>query len=230
MVRLTQLTEEEEKYYCSLIAETDMNRQRNILRDKIESIKKKLDQTDKLCDIVLKKIQEEDLSSISSDIKSITSNLELSALNAIALPICLGNRREERDIMGEKPDEQLVTLHIDNDVLYISILSLLPHVRATSKNLFREMCGEAFRNFFQNGKYKVYEEKVVIVITQCYENECFERDHDNSDYSTIINLINMYTLHDDNPTWCDLYISSKIGECNRTDIQVVPISRFMSRK
>ena len=144
------------------------------------------------------------------------------------LPIEFGCKYE-REEYSKNVAPADISIRLDNDILKITMPSLLPKrsIGSTDLKALRHSYYNAFYEFFKNGKYKVYEDKVVIVFTHHYDKDTPMRDNDNTETKVIIDLISTFTLIDDNPNWCDIYIKSVNDERTFSEVEVIPKSKYI---
>lgn len=120
------------------------------------------------------------------------------------------------------------------DVIYIKFPSLLPCKNEvdvkkfhTQYNLIHSLYEEPFKKFFFNIKNRIYDDKVVICFIHFYKNEDRLVDLDNMETKPIIDLITAYTLLDDSPKYCSLYMDYKISDNEHTEVVVMPKNKFV---
>lgn len=225
-MELTPLTEQELNYYVSLAPEDENKKRINLLDDKFKEIDDKLKTIHELKEKIKENLKEEEYKKAEEDVKRLVKLTETVACKARDIPFYVGINIKDKSILSTS--SELVKLSINDDILKIELDTLLPSVDSKSKNFIRDLCSGSFQEFFKNGKFKVYDEKVIICFFNYYDNQTNFRDNDNIDVSTLINLLNIYVLHDDNPFWCDMYVKSLSGDYNHTEVYVVPESKFIN--
>lgn len=89
----------------------------------------------------------------------------------------------------------------------------------------------ALQDFFRNNNYEKINEKCIIVFKHNYSNKRKYRemrDHDNIELNSVVDLITMYMLKDDNPLCLDhYYFSTNNLDEDSTEIYLIPKKDFV---
>lgn len=119
------------------------------------------------------------------------------------------------------------------DILHIILPELLPDkVQQGEQSRYEEINHTfipAFKRFFAEGRFPVYEKKAVLCFINIYESERQLKDHDNFEIKQVIDILSAFILTDDNPKWCSHYMDYKMGKAGEkchTEIYIVPQSQF----
>lgn len=151
--------------------------------------------------------------------------------HAYALRKLLSELGYEEDLSSAVHSDIHLEGGIEEDILHIILPDLLPDkVKQGESRRYAEithMYMVAFKEFFDKGRFPIYEQKAVLVFLNYYESEQSLKDHDNFETKQIIDILSAFLLPDDNPKWCANYMDYKMGEHNHTEIYVVPYSKFM---
>lgn len=226
-----KITDEELNYYSEL-AKKDKNtfpRKQDCLC-LLDDMKQKTELLVSLIEAIKHDISIKNYEDAQNEIYKIIRMFEKLTNKARILPLELGCLNHDKIKYDESVKSADIKFRDNNGILSIEMPNLLPRRTISSNDLsyIRQSCYNAFYEHFNCGKYKVYESKVVIVFTHYYEKHEEMRDNDNTETKVIIDLISMFTLIDDSPTWCDIYERSEMGDSSRTIIDVVPISLFIN--
>lgn len=127
--------------------------------------------------------------------------------------------------------------HPDNDVLWIILDELLPHRiykdGSTGKTQYyydisawKRDHQAAFAKEFQNGKFRILNEKAVIIFKFHNNGGGIKTiDADNIDLKPTIDLITLYTLRDDSYEYMSYYVDVVEDERDFTEVIVCPKSK-----
>ncbi|MBR2401492.1 MAG: hypothetical protein IKB01_01815 [Lachnospiraceae bacterium] len=229
MLNLKKIEDDELKYYQSLYEqEYGDNQERNIYLSLLDHIETRHVLSQQQIDKIRNELSEKDYDAVYESTCKLIRQLEKITVDARSLPLGLGFNPAKKKTFGNL-DAANMFFEEENHILHITMESLLPSRDIGSTNLeyLRDTYYNAFYERFKDGKFKVYENKVVIVFVQIYANNAPMRDNDNSETKVITDLISTFSLIDDNPYWCNQYFLSEKGEYTHTEIFVVPESQFV---
>lgn len=106
----------------------------------------------------------------------------------------------------------------------VRIPALLPKKESGSVDYIRSFLYPAMRSFFEK-KDPVRYKDCVLVFRHEYDRARPERqmrDHDNIEVNMVADIVAMYVLPDDNPSFCSHYYCSAAASEDRTEIYVIP--------
>lgn len=106
----------------------------------------------------------------------------------------------------------------------VRIPALLPKKDSGSVDYIRSFLYPAMRSFFDR-KVPVRFKDCVLVFRHEYDRSRPERqmrDHDNIEVNMVADIVAMYVLPDDNPSFCSHYYCSAAASEDRTEIYVIP--------
>lgn len=106
--------------------------------------------------------------------------------------------------------------------------SLLPKKEKGSADYVRLSLYLALKDYFIQNERKRFRES-VIVFRHRYDRhrpERWARDHDNIEINAVIDALALFVLEDDTANLCDHYYCSVSGECNQTEVYVIPRHEF----
>ena len=120
----------------------------------------------------------------------------------------------------------------EDNKLRIILPELLPHRPQLDMNTktikyyydidkWRAAYYEAFQKEFMNGKYKLFDEKVVIVFLH-HVTPGNKPDIDNLDTKVIIDIITLFLLYDDEHNYLCHYMDMIEDKMNYTEILICP--------
>lgn len=153
------------------------------------------------------------------------SRLEKICMELKRLPSKYGDIRENRRVEEHK-------YHIEfeyiNNITKIILPELLPKKAvngtgiAQNYDFMRNCYYTSFIEEMEAGRIKGYREKVILKYTNVYEKRENMYDHDNLDQKIINDIITTFFLIDDNPVYCDIYMTYKMGNKEHTEIEIIP--------
>ena len=112
----------------------------------------------------------------------------------------------------------------------VRIPALLPKKETGSVDYIRSFLYPAMRSFF-DGKPPVRYTDSVLIFRHVYNRSRPERqmrDHDNIEVNMVADIIALYVLPDDHPSFCSHYNCSVAASEDRTEIYVIPRCDFPS--
>lgn len=245
MLEFTELSEEELNAYVKSSLSGDEEYEKTSKLAEIKSdYTQKVEKIEKRINTVLKDMKE--LKSLIAKERfddSFTKSISVSKrLNQMAkemniLPANFGYAGKTNTVVAG--DDYPISFHyLDNNILHIVLPESLPHkvkyndnnnafMIMQDYNYNKQQMYNAFSKEFAYGKFKVYEETVVLYIVSYYENTKYFMDVDNVEYKIITDIIAMYLLIDDNPMWCRQYLDARLGSYNHAEVYVIPQSKFI---
>ncbi len=241
MFKLEELSEEElDNYIKDNYGQSPefLNEERradkiNLIKSISKDLKSCLSGYDELLSLIKNKAEEyADIGKIQNDsIGKINNAFNRALKKSHQLFRFLGWTKETEKINIEQADIEFRKIE---DVIYIKFPSLLPtknEVNAekfhSQYNMIHSMYEKPFEKFFMNIKNRIYDEKVVICFIHFYKNNDRLVDLDNMETKPIIDLIQAYTLLDDSPKYCSLYMDYKIAKEEHTEVVVLPKDKFV---
>ena len=119
---------------------------------------------------------------------------------------------------------------IQEKIWHIKLPVLLPDKKLSMyipkyEAAYRMPVQKALSDKFPGSRPRYYE-KASIVIIHNFEEGQKVRDHDNFDYSILINCLATFFLTDDGPAFYDLHIAGRTGERSFTEIYLTPEANF----
>ena len=106
--------------------------------------------------------------------------------------------------------------------------ALLPKKESGSPVYIQQYLYPAMRRYFE-GKPPALYQRCVLAYRHVYCRDRPERayrDHDNIEVNMVTDIITLYLLPDDAPAHCSHYYCSAAGTEDRTEVYVIPTSRF----
>lgn len=110
----------------------------------------------------------------------------------------------------------------------LRIPAILPKKGSGSADYIRSFLYPAMKEYFRLRKPVRYE-NCVLIYRHVYSRDRPERrmrDHDNIETNMVSDIVAMYVMPDDAPMVCSHYECSVVGNCDRTEVYVVPKSDF----
>ena len=151
-------------------------------------------------------------------------------LKTRVLPAYTGMRKAYDDVQSiisaTFPIEMSFT---DNNWFHLKIPALLPKKEKGSVEYIRAALFPAMQEFFENREVIRFD-NATIIFKHIYDGNRPERkmrDHDNIEVNMVTDIVAFYVLRDDNPTFLSHYYCSSTGECDYTDVFVIPQSDFL---
>lgn len=121
-----------------------------------------------------------------------------------------------------------VEVTFNDDITHISFDNLLP-LRTKGYTLNeRDTIRRVYLKPLSNAeKRERYTTKVVMCFVHTFEEGAAMIDHDNFEAKPVIDAIASMYLFDDSPRYVSYYMDYKVGKKSKTDIYLVPESRFV---
>ena len=111
----------------------------------------------------------------------------------------------------------------------IRIPMLMPKKGTGQVNYLRDILYTILGKYVNEHRIVRSEKKTVMIFRHVYTDGRSERqwrDHDNFEVNMVSDVIAMYMLVDDSPTYCSHYHCSALGESECTEIYLVPKNEF----
>jgi hypothetical protein len=108
-------------------------------------------------------------------------------------------------------------------------LRLLPKKDRGSPAYISDPLYPAMKRFWR-GKPPVRYPYNVTIFRHVYDRERPERenrDHDNCELNSVVDIVALYVMYDDSPMRCKHYYCSAPGDVERTEVYVVPQDEFI---
>ena len=109
------------------------------------------------------------------------------------------------------------------------IPTLLPKKRKSSTDYIKEIMYASLERFFMNRPVQRFG-KCTIIFRHVYDRNNPSRawrDHDNIEIKTVIDAIALFIMEDDSPHVCQHFYCSAEGNCDKTEVYVVPQDEFI---
>lgn len=153
--------------------------------------------------------------------------------NARLIPIASGIPCIEEQISDNIIKENNVEIkYLNNDSwFYVKIPSLLPKKEKGNPSYIRATLQIALKKYFSRNKKIKFDNDCVIIFKHNYSKERNERefrDHDNIELNSVVDLIALYVLIDDNPLKLRHYYCSYISDSDSTEVYIVPNTDFIT--
>lgn len=155
----------------------------------------------------------------------------INNLNIVCTNLGFSNTTSNLNIITESVP---VKIELNDDILHIRYFQLLPKRIKTvygSQNEEYKNVQARFKNpimdFFNDKKFFVYEEKVIIFFLHHFKNTHKLRDHDNFETKFLIDYIAINTLTDDSARYCAHYMDYILDDEDYSEIFVIPESKFI---
>lgn len=245
MFEIKELSDTELNAYLDSIMKNDKEYQEH---QQSESIIKyyieKIQDANKRCENIQKRLRK-----IEKVIRD--KNFDESYNQCIAVSNSLGNLSQDLRVLPSKfgctneltsysvaDDNYPIEFFYMEDILKIVLPEILPHRLRINDNdnrlvtmqnyaFNKQRIYNKFAKEFEYGKFKIYDERVVLFFNNIYTDAKFFIDSDNVDTKIITDIIASYVLIDDNPMWCSHYVSAEIGDNNHSEVYVIPESKFL---
>ena len=108
------------------------------------------------------------------------------------------------------------------------IPTLLPKKRNSSTGYIKEIMYASLERFFMDKPIRKVG-KCTIIFRHIYNRNNPKRawrDHDNIEIKTVIDAIALFVMEDDSPHVCQHFYCSAEGDCDKTEVYVVPQDEF----
>ena len=109
------------------------------------------------------------------------------------------------------------------------IPTLLPKKRKSSTDYIKEIMYASLERFLMNKPMRKFG-KCTIIFRHVYNRNNPKRawrDHDNIEIKTVIDAIALFIMEDDSPHVCQHFYCSAEGNCDRTEVYVIPQHEFI---
>lgn len=121
----------------------------------------------------------------------------------------------------------------ENEGIYKIVLpATISHYGDSTKSILTKPLNDALRSYAKAHRIKKIETAVIVFINHIspQKNENFIRDNDNYDYKQVINSVAFWFLPDDSFKCCNIFNTTKIGDCKESysEIVLVPKEKFPS--
>ena len=110
----------------------------------------------------------------------------------------------------------------------LRIPALMPKKEHGSASYVRSILFPAMQRFFQNKEPVRYSDG-VLAYRHVYARSRPERqyrDHDNIEVNMVSDIVALFVLKDDAPSFCSHYYCSAAGDADRTEVYVIPKDSF----
>lgn len=148
------------------------------------------------------------------------------------LPLTLGYNNAITDIEDIVLEENQIKINkVNNKWFHIVMPVLLNKKENGNPTYIRTSLFYALRDYFKNNYENKIEEKSVIIFKHNYSKDRpyrEMRDHDNIELNSVVDLVAMFMLTDDNPLYLDHYYFSTNSENeDSTEVFLVPKKDFI---
>ena len=155
---------------------------------------------------------------------------ESSTLLCRALPIYSPNPLTREKVTKALTDATSARCGYTEGGWFCAIIpTLLPKKRKSSTDYIKEIMYASLERFFMNRPVQRFG-KCTIVFRHVYDrNNPLRawRDHDNIEIKTVIDAIALFIMEDDSPHVCQHFYCSAEGNCDKTEVYVVPQDEFI---
>ncbi len=191
----------------------------------ISKIKK---QVEHLKALYLEKGNDDEFYQESLKLVELSEKLTLEARN---LPHYSGRCSSHEDIQEIIDNTVKVEIGYTEDGFFcVRIPALLQKKERGGNQYIRSILWSAMCKFFSN-KVRDVPEKAVLVYRHVYDEKYPNkrmRDHDNIEINQVSDIVAFWAMVDDAPYRCSHYYTSARGDCNRTEVYVVPEELFIT--
>ncbi len=206
------------------------------LADDVAECIKKTDEFSRLQGNVLDDLSKGNASRLRyNSLKALVAGEEaVRGFRAVVEPVLMSGRKDEDidfDISSVSNADYLMFEQYE-DTIIIIMPDLLPYKngeRKEDRNYLREKYVASFTKFVNENQIPRYKERVVIIYTNYFISSDVSRikDDDNLDSKMMTDVINMFLLHDDNPTRCSKIFRYEISSYRHTEIIITPLSKVI---
>lgn len=145
------------------------------------------------------------------------------------LPAHTGNLKAAFDLNDLMMDSSGVEVGYTPEGWFsVQLPALLPRKERGSADYVRTMLYPSLQAFFR-AHTPLYFDKCVIAFRHIYHKDRPEReyrDHDNIELNMVVDVLAMFTMKDDSAPRCRHYYCSAAGDCDRTEVYVLPVADF----
>lgn len=204
------------------VPQSDFSRALDSSRRRMERAKEELERTSRL-------LERDDMAGAFGSAFAFSAEVEKLALLARVLPAYTGHPKATELV------EQMILDTIPIEMGYsgrgwfqLRFPALLPKKGAGSPIYIQQSLYPALRRYF-DGKPPALYQNCVLAYRHVYHRNRPERayrDHDNIEVNMVTDIITLYLLPDDAPKRCAHYYCSAAGSEDRTEVYVIPASRF----
>lgn len=238
MIDFKELTDEEFNRYAEQLCPSDngnslYNELKEDVEKKVTQIGSLSNQTDKLLECINKK----DIEEIYKLCVKISKKLSRISKDFGMIPANYGIKNRNEYLRANVIEEKNVVFSYKNNVLHIKLPELLPH-RPQFDTSTREMryyydidawrAGylAAFQKEFINGKYRVYDNKVVLYFLHHVDRTKNVPDIDNLEIKVITDIITLFLLTDDDHKHVCHFMDMVEDDSSYTEIMIIPYKNF----
>lgn len=232
----SELSEEEFSEYIKNY-KTSENDVRSQLKENLNNLKGKISDCDKIFDQTQKAIDERDNINLEKNIHLLRQKLSTAVARLEKIAGDFKFQTEAKDI-NEPVEKKNVKFRYYDNTMIIELPELLPHrsvYDVVAKRMryyydadrWKMSYNQAFSNEFENGKFKIYNEKVTIIFFHHYDrSRRVVPDTDNLETKQIIDIIALYVLRDDSYEYMSHYVDVIEDDKEFTEIIVCPSNKF----
>lgn len=167
---------------------------------------------------------------ISAELKKYEKLMEKVVNEARLMPLTLGLQNDLEDIQENIKDFADIKIKRTEKYFYIKMPVLLNKKESGNPSYIRSTLFYALRDYFSTHHEEKIKEKCVIVFKHNYSKKRpyrEMRDHDNIELNSVVDLVTMFMLNDDNPLLLDhYYFSTNIMNEDNTEIFLIPKKYF----
>lgn len=150
------------------------------------------------------------------------------------------NKPEETEHGAGVYDRAQVDFKYFDHTMIINLPELLPHrpaydaVRRQMRYYYdadrwKNAYNEAFRKEFEHGKFKIFDQKVVMIFFHHFDrNRRVVPDTDNLETKPIIDIISLYVLRDDSHEYMSHYVDAIEDDRDYTEIIICPQNQILN--
>lgn len=202
------------------------------LKKDLTIARKNLNKSLKILDDIEFYLERSDFENLSSECRKYEQLSEKLVNQSRLLPVTFGfpcALDNVKEVINK--ENKIVIKNIDNKYFYIKMPVLLNKKEGGNPSYIRTTLFYALRDFFAKNKdINKFKNKCTIVFKHNYSKDRPHRemrDHDNIELNSVVDLIAMFMLTDDNPLYLDhYYLSTNTNDEDSTEIFLVPKDKF----
>lgn len=198
--------------------------------DDIACLKQQNDKLSKSLAKIEKYIEDGEISKAYAESYSMEAIAEKLTNIARVTPIATGNKAAHSKVADNIIEiTDIDVCYTDEGWFRISIPALLPRKEKGSASYIRASVQTALNRYFYQNPHDKFSSASVIIFEHIYASgrkDRAYRDHDNIEINVIVDLLAMYCMIDDSPMLCRHYYTSKMGDNDKTNVYIVPVSDF----
>lgn len=205
-----------------------MSKLKSRLEKDIETAKKLLTEAQKQLSIISDNKNKRDI--ITDEILEYEKLSEKIVNNARLMVTANGNCFKKDILIDNIVEENNVQISLKDNHAKIVMPLLLPRKEKGNPSFARTTLDASFRKYIrEKGSIDRIIDDVVLIFGHTYDKDRPERsyrDHDNIELNAVIDILALYLLTDDSALKCRHYYYSEQGNCDSTEIYIIPCDEF----